>query len=130
MSGELENDVGRFWVDDDGLLRCVVKQGTEQTRAQAMDSMRIFRELATGVARPTIIDTSKVKGLNREARACYTSRDAAEVFAAVALVVSTSTVARTLVNFIMAVNAPIFPVKMFDSTDDALPWARTFLPQR
>ena len=44
---------------------------------------------------------------------------------AVALVVSYSTLARALVNFVVTVSRPEFPTKMFDTVEDARSWART-----
>lgn len=126
MSHEVENDSGRFWLDDDGVLRCVAKP-IEQTTEHALEAMRIFTELAGGAKHPAVIDSSRVKGLSREARTLYSGPRAAEIWTACALVVSYSTVATTLGNFVIAVSRPAFPTRMFDSLDDALPWARAHL---
>ena len=126
MSTEVENDIARFWIDDDGVIRCVVKP-VDQTTEQALDAMRIFTELGADKKRPAVIDTSQVRGLGREARAVYSGEKAAQIWTACALVVSSSVVARTLGNFVMAVSRPAFPTRMFDSLEDALAWARTYL---
>jgi hypothetical protein len=123
---ELENECGRFWLDEDGVERCVVN-AVDQTTAMALDSMRVFAELAGGKRRPVVIDTSKVKALSREVRAIYTGERAARIWTACALVVSSSTVARTVVNFVMAVGRPPFPTRLFDTLDEALAWARSYL---
>ena len=128
MSAEVETAIARFWLDEEGILRCVVKP-VDQTREQAMDSMRIFAELAAGKRCPAIIDTSRVKEISREVRAVYTGSHAAQVWTACALVVSSSSVARTIGNFIIAVSRPPFPTRMFENLDDALAWARSHLPK-
>ena len=126
MATEIENECGRFWLDEDGVERCVVSP-VDQTTEMALDSMRVFAELCAGKRRPVIIDASKVKGLSREVRAIYTGERAAKLWTACALVVSSSTVARTVVNFVMAVGRPAFPTRLFDNLDEALAWARNHL---
>ncbi len=126
----IENSVGRFWLDEDGIMRCEVKSGTDQTREQAEDSMRIFRQLAAGRGRPAVIVTAGAQGLSREARAVYGGADRGDPFSAVALVVAGSAIARTLGNFVIAVSRPAFPVRMFETLEEALPWARAHLQKR
>jgi hypothetical protein len=123
----LENDAGRFWIDEEGILRCVVKPDLEQTREHALDSLRLFSRLARGEVRPVIIESDRMHALDRDARAVYSGAAAAEVFAAVAMVVCGSVVARTLVNFIIAVRKPPFPTRIFETVEEALPWARSHL---
>jgi len=125
MSSEIENACARFWLDEEGILRAVVKP-IDQTSEMALDSLGQFEKLAAGKRRPAIIDTSQVKGLSREARAAYSGQRAAAIWTACALVVSASTVARTVGNFVIAVGRPAFPTRMFDSVEDAVAWARTF----
>jgi hypothetical protein len=125
MADVIENAVGRFGLDGEGIIRCVVKDGTDQTREQAEDSLRIFGQLAGGKRRPAVIDSSGAKSLSRDARACYTGREAEKVFAAVALVVANSVLARSIGNFVLAVSKPAFPLRMFETVDDAMTWART-----
>jgi hypothetical protein len=122
MAAEAENDCARFWLED-GMVRCVVKP-VAQTTEQALDCMRLFTQVAGDKKRPAVIDTSRVKGLSREARAIYSGPEAAKIWTACALVVSHSAVARMLGNFVIAVGRPAFPTRIFDSLDEALAWAR------
>ncbi len=124
MADRVENVAGVFWVDEDGLLRCTVKN-IHQTEAIAQDCMRICRELAAGRPRPTVIDTTAVRSLSKEARAAYTGPSAADAFGAVALVSGGSTLVRGLINFVISVGKPAFPTRLFDTIDEALAWART-----
>ena len=124
MDQRIENGVGVFWMED-GMLRCVVKPTTAvQALPEAEDSMRIFRELAEGRARPAVIDISAAKGLSREARNAYVGPGAVGVFASAGLVVASSVIARTLGNFVINVSKPPFPVRLFESVEDALAWTR------
>ena len=124
VSDVIETGVGKFWLED-GLLRCVAREGNEQSRAEAEDSMRVFAQLAAGKRRPAVMAILGVKRLSREARAIYTNQEAGATFAAVALVVAGSTVARALVNFVLTVGKPAFPTRIFETVDEALAWAKT-----
>ncbi len=123
MADKVENAAGWFWVDEDGLLRCTVKN-IHQTAEIAQDSMRIFRELAAGKPRPAVIDTTAARSLSKEARAAYTGPTAADAFGAVALVSGGSNLVRGLVNFVIFVGKPAMPTRLFDTLEEALAWAR------
>jgi hypothetical protein len=124
MVDKVENAAGYFWIDEDGLIRCTVK-AVHQTPEVAQDSLRIFRELAAGRPRPTVIDTTAVKSLSKEVRAVYTGPGAADVFGAVALVSGGSALVRGLINFVISVGKPPFPTRLFDTLEEAVSWART-----
>jgi hypothetical protein len=123
---EMETETARFWVDEDGVVRCIAKP-LRQSTEQAAENLRVFIELAGGRRGPVVIDTSQVQGLSREARAIYTGKQAAGIWTACALVVATSLIARTLGNFVLTVSRPAFPTRMFETVDEALAWARTHL---
>ena len=125
MGEVIESSVGRFWLED-GLLRYLAREGHEQSRPEAEDSMRIFVGLADGKRRAAVLEIVGVAKLSREARAIYSSEEAARTFTAVALVVTGSVVARTLVNFILTVSRTHVPARMFESRDEAIAWARTY----
>jgi hypothetical protein len=127
MQGENHTETCRLWLDDDGVLRVVVINPISQTTEHARDNMRVLGEIGGGLPRPTIIDNSQMKGLSREARAIYSGHEAAAVMEVCALVVTTSLIARALGNFVITVSRPAFPTRLFESTDDALVWARSFL---
>jgi len=119
----IETAAGHFWLEG-GLLRFVAKEQSEQSQADAEESMRVFAQLAGGTRRPAVMVILGVKKLSREARALYTGERAARTFTAVAIVVAGSTVARALFNFIMAVSKPRFPARVFETVDEAVEWAR------
>jgi hypothetical protein len=125
MPPTLENAVGSFWLDDDGLLR-VIANGVDQTRADAEDSLRILAELGGSKRRPAVIDVSKVKVFERGARTVYAGPQAARVFTSVALVVASSPLARALTSFIISVGRPSFPTRLFGTAEEAAAWSRGF----
>ena len=127
MRGRIENDIGAYWLDAEGLLRISAKSGIEQSREQAEDAMRIARELAAGTKRPAVIVLAGIKGLSRGARGVYIGPLGEAVFSAVAIAVENSSIARTVVNFMLRVSLPPFPTRMFETEAEALVWARSYL---
>lgn len=124
MADPTETNVGFFWLED-GVLRFRSKPAIAQSEADAVESMRVFRELAAGRRLPTVMEVSGVRSLTREGRRIYTTGpEAIATFAAVALVVSGSSMARALVNFMMTVSRPDCPVRMFETVGEAVKWAR------
>jgi hypothetical protein len=125
MADRVETRIGFFWVEDD-VIRFASKPAQAQELADAVEAMRIFRDLAAGRRMPTVMEVSGVRSLTREARALYTTGpEAVETFAAVGLVVSGSSMARALVNFMMTVSRPDCPARMFESVADAVVWAKS-----
>lgn len=126
MPDSIETKIGFFWLED-GVLRFASKPHVEQDTRDATEAMQVFAKLAAGKVRPAVFEVRGVKRLTREARALYTtSPEAVATFAAVALVVSGSAIARALVNFTMTVSRPGCPVRMFENVGEAVAWARPF----
>jgi hypothetical protein len=126
MGDVIEHATGRFWIDDDGVVRCVATP-MAQSADDAREAMRIFAELGGGTKRPVVTDISAVRSLGRDARGVYTGDGAAAIWTACALVVSTSAVARTIGNFVLTVSPPALPTRLFSRVDEALAWARGYL---
>jgi hypothetical protein len=116
---------GRFWLDDEGILRGEASPGAEQGIDEARAQVACQRKMIDGKARPFLMDIRGARALSREARAFYASPEAAEVFSATALLVG-SPVSRALGNFFLGLNKTSMPTRLFASTDEALEWLRTF----
>jgi len=126
MYPQIENEVAWYWIDEDGVVCCEVKKGVDQTLELALDSLRVFREMAGRKPLPTIIDIRHVQTLNREARAVYCGAEASQVFLVLALVVAGSSVARSIASFTLTVMKPNFPVRLFATMDEAKEWINTY----
>ncbi len=115
---------GRFWLDEDGILRGECFEGAEETLVDAEEQLREQRVMAGGRARPFLMDISRVRSLSRDARNYFAKSAAAqEVFSSVALVVG-SPLSRAVGNFFIGLNKPLMPTRLFTSEEDALGWLR------
>lgn len=126
MGEVVETEAGRFWLDEEGFLRVIVKP-IDQTAAHAQETLRVLAQLGGGTKRPGIIDGSQIARMSREVRMTYTGEQSAELWSAVAVVVTASAVARSVVNFAIVVSRPRFPTRLFDDVNDARAWARGYL---
>ena len=79
---------GRFWLDEEGFLRGECFEGAEETLVDAEQQVREQRTMTSGLARPFLMDISRVRSLSRDARNYFAhSAPAREIFSCVALVV-------------------------------------------
>jgi hypothetical protein len=115
---------GRFWVDEEGLLRGEAAPSAEQDLAQAREQAAAQRAFGVSLPRPFLMDIRGARALTREARAFYASQEAAELFSATALLVD-SPLSRAIGNFFLGLNRPMMPTRLFTTEAEALAWLRT-----
>lgn len=118
-----ETDKGRFWLDEQGFVRCEVLPDTDQS--YDIDDAKAFlaaiASVAEGKRALVLADMRGVTAVARPARLHLSSAKAGEVVSAVALVVE-SRVSKIIGNFFMTVNAPPFPTRMFVTVEEARNW--------
>ena len=117
---------GTYWLDPEGILHGVASAGIEHTAEQALEQLALQRTMGGGRPRPFFMDIRGVRALTREARAFYAGPEAAEVFSATALLIS-SPLSRALGNFFLGLNKPHMPTRLFTSEAEAVAWLRKFL---
>ncbi|MBL8956209.1 MAG: hypothetical protein JNK82_35885 [Myxococcaceae bacterium] len=120
----IETRTGRIWLDDEGIVQSMQLDGVEQVLADAEENMAATRRAAGGVRRPMLVDMSRVKSINREARVRYTDGSSAQVVLAVALVIG-NPLTRMIGNFFIGMNHAPVPTRLFDSRREALEWLRS-----
>jgi len=106
---------------DDGVLACVVKQTAEHTLDDAVENVRASAELTRGRRVPMLLDARGTQQISREARIYYMGPENAKVISAVAMLISSSA-AKILGNFLMRVNTPPFPFRLFSDEASARAW--------
>jgi len=112
----------RIWLED-GVLRCVVLPTASHTLADALENTRAVAELAEGRRVGMLLDTRASRGLDRDARLHYVRPEAADLVAALAMLID-SQIGRVLGNFFMRVNRPPFPLRLFTAEAEALAWLK------
>ena len=113
----------RYWVDDEGFIRGVLREGVEYQLADAEEMMALHRQMTGGQPRGLLMDIRAVRALPREVRAYFTQPEHAEVHRAVALLVG-SPLSRAIGNFFLGFNKPAMPMRLFSEEESALEWLR------
>ncbi len=116
---------GRFWVDEEGILRGEASPAAAQDLAEAKAQVAAQRGLGVSLPRPFLMDIRKARALSREARVYYAGQEVTGVFTATALLVD-SPLSRAIGNFFLGLNKPSMPTRMFGDAEQALAWLRTF----
>jgi hypothetical protein len=115
------------WLGADNIMRVTYIDKAEETLADAQTMMaEILRRIPEGKKYPILVDLSTTKSVTAEARAYHAGSETGRIASAVALMV-TSPIAKTIGNFYLAMNKPLFPVRLFTNEEDGLVWLRTFL---
>jgi hypothetical protein len=80
---------------------------------------------ALATARPAwddwILDARAARAITRQAREYYTGAENAKVTAGTAMLINSS-VGRIIGNFLIQVNRPAFPIRLFSDETEALRW--------
>ena len=125
---ELETVSSRVWLEADGVVRIVIKNGFEEKLAHAQENVAAVGKVAGGVRRPLLADPRQGKGIDRDARVYYTSLEGQNVICAIGLLAS-SPFSQVLGSFMGTLYAqtPI-PFRLFSDEAQALAWLRAFVP--
>ena len=126
---EIETRTCTLRVDEEGVLRIIVKPGARMELADAEENMRACGELCGERSRAVIVDLSGVQSVSRDARNCFSGDLAKQFIRANATLVGSPT-SRLIGNFFLALNRPPYPIKIFNDESDALEWLRSLrLPE-
>jgi hypothetical protein len=115
------------WMDAEGIIRAQCRHNCDINFEDARESIRKIGAAGAGTPRPTLVDLSGARSMDREARKYFAGAETAKVESAAALLV-TSPLARAIGNFFMGMNKTLTPARLFTSEADALAWLRGFLP--
>ncbi|MCK4764636.1 MAG: STAS/SEC14 domain-containing protein [Candidatus Aminicenantes bacterium] len=117
----------KSWLGDDGIVWSIMLPQAVETIETAKKNTAAGVTLSGGKKRPLLLDMSKIKSMNKEARDYYARGDKRESCEkAVALIIK-SPISRILGNFFLGFNKPTEPTKLFTDEKKALEWLKTFL---
>ena len=111
---------------EDGILQVDAYPDAEIKLADAIELINHQAALAAGDNRPLLVNFGKIKSIDRNARAYFGGRQAEKNVTASALVI-TSHIGRVIGNFMLGLNKPPYPVRLFTNEDEALTWLKEFL---
>ena len=125
---KLENEVvetrtAKFWLRDDGIVHCIDLAKSQVMLADAKENVAAALKVANRKRVPILVDITSVRSVprvTREVRLYY--RDKTGVHAtAVALLIG-STVSRIIGTFIIGLDKPAVPARLFTSETEAIEW--------
>ena len=121
MAKSIETRTEIITYGNDGIVRCSVKPTEDHTLADAEENVRATAVLTEGRRMPLVLDARQAKKITREAREYYTGPKNAEVVMATAMIIGSS-VGKIIGNFLIRVNRPPFPFRLFSDEDSAYAW--------
>lgn len=126
MNEVIETRTAKIWLGEDGMVRAVLSPNAQVTLADAKEHIEALVKVCEGKKRPILVDMSRTKSLDAEARAYYTVEEGPKIEQATALLVG-SPVSKIIGSFALGLNKPVYPTKLFTSEDKAIEWLKGFL---
>jgi hypothetical protein len=121
MSRVIETRTEELTLGDDGILRCRIKPTDLHTLEDAVENVRARLGLIGEARVPTLLDARATGAITRQAREHYTGPETARMTLGMAMLVG-SPIGRIIGNFLIQVNRPRFPIRLFSDESEALRW--------
>ena len=122
----IETETARLWMDEDGILRALYNEKATETLTEAKKNVAAAQSLAGDRMVPVLVNMSGLKRITREARIYYTV-EAPKRYCIAQALITNSAVSRMIGNFVIGIQNPEFPLRLFSSEEEALPWLREYL---
>lgn len=123
MSNFVETSTVRMTLEDDGIIVVTALNDLEQTAAHAAENCRAGLALAAGRPSAVLISDTTQRVPSRAAQRVYVDT----VWSTAMAIVVDSVFARVTAHFFIRVGRPNWPVRAFDSEDEARQWLRQIL---
>ena len=107
--------------DSHDVVYCEVKTTDEHLLEDAIENVRATSELVAGRRVFLLLDLRATVTISREAREYYAGPVNAKIVRATAMLINSS-VGRIIGNFILRVNRPPFPFRLFSARESAEAW--------
>jgi len=125
MSEVIQSKTDKVWMDG-GICRVEVLAGADYTLEAARRTVRNVLKLSGGKKVPVLVHMSNIKSMDREAREYYAGEGGNKCAVAVAQIVN-SPIARIIGNFYLGISKPEYPLRLFESEEEAAKWLKAFL---
>jgi hypothetical protein len=121
----LRTKTAELWIEDD-ILQCKILPNAEITIDDGKKIMEISMRLSNGKKIPVLADMGSIKSMSRESRVYLSGEEAKKTATALALVTKTP-IGKIIGNFLLGLNRPSYPIKMFTSPLEAKQWLKDFI---
>lgn len=112
-------------IDSEGILRLVTKPQTRSTFETVKEEHLAIKQLIGDRPVAMLTDIRNMISATPEARAYTNSPELAKTYLAVGLLVG-SVFSRVIGSFIIGINKPDYPVKLFTDETSAVKWLKQF----
>ena len=110
---------------DNNIIYCRVLPGELMSLEDGRDNIHAISKLAGGKKVPVVVDIRESKGVSKECRKYFASKEVAKVQTACALLIE-SPFSRLIGNFFLGLNKPLFPTRLFNDEGEAINWLNQF----
>jgi hypothetical protein len=127
MSDEIfTSRASTFRLRDDGITHAVTLPDVFETLEDAKENIATVSRINQGKPVPVLADIRAGRGIDRETREYYSSKEGLVSTRALALLVE-SPFTRVMANFFIGINKPPVPTRLFTSEEEAIAWLKTFI---
>ena len=116
----------RFWMDGGVVFNETYRGGTVEF-PELLLGLNAVAELTGGRPAPMVAWAPRSGDASRKARELFAGPKAVQVIAAMAMIQPTP-VMRAVFNFFIRLYSTPFPIRFFASAEEAIAWARRFVP--
>jgi len=117
-----------IWLDEQCIIHSVSNDDAELTLEDAIENLVGMKSIATKIPAFVLSDIRNISSASKEHRDYFSSEKAAEVFAAVAILIS-SPLSKVLGNIFLKINKPPFIGKLFTSETEAMKWLNELIAE-
>lgn len=121
----IETPTAKLSLRDDGIVHAINLTRSQVTLADAKENVAAALKVAGGKRFPLLADIASVRSVSREARLYY--REQASSHAVAAAILVRSPISRVIANFVIGLDRPVIPARLFTSETEALEWLKGFL---
>ncbi|MEZ4826552.1 MAG: hypothetical protein R3C61_09700 [Bacteroidia bacterium] len=122
-----EVETTNCWISwgDDQILRLTTKPQTQSTLESVIEEHEAIKELIGSQRVVMLTDIRNMVSATPEARAYTNSKELANTYLAVGLLVG-NVFSRVIGSFILGINKPDYPVRLFTDEQSAVQWLKQF----
>jgi len=112
----------RIELSDAGIVIVRIRNGARQSISDASENVATAIATRGGQRRPILVDIRTAAPLAADVRRVYSGRNIADAFTALALLIDSNPLGRTMGNVYFSVARLPMPMKMFAEESQALGW--------
>jgi hypothetical protein len=121
----IEFPTSTVWFDDDGILWSISKKAPQPTMEESLLQLEEFKKLTGGKKLCMLADVTQSVETNREMRE-FAAEELPKIIKAIAMV-SDSAMGKMLANLFFNLKKQPYPVKMFNSVEEAHKWLKQYV---